>query len=364
MRYLLVILLILFSGEQVWAQRTGPGLFMGPGMCSDVSGQVTQQTYCLDYSSGGLLVWNGSQWVPISGNVTQSLNTAVGMTVTNINAGTNAQAAYFASNGTSTAGMSITGTGSAFPNPPYPPDEAYFQSSGSNGLLIYANNGSGVIKFATNQNGGVGTLNLNEDGSGNFAFNPTVAGAVIQLNNGNTSGAVQVFGNFSVSGTVTSALTLSSSLTVNGTTLLNNGLTVNGGSTAISSPLSLNGSTTVQGTMTLEAPLIIDHNNHFTSHLGGGLSPAIAAGCGGSGSIIAGSTDFAGGVNIAGGSSSSCTINFGTPYSGTAFCVCSVHGISGGGLEPCSANIASASQMVLVFGAITGTYVTWICPNT
>lgn len=298
MRYLLVILLVLFSGERVWAQRTGPGLFMGPGMCSDVSGQVTQQTYCLDYSSGGLLVWNGSQWVPISANLTQSLNTAVGMTVTNTNAGTSAQAAYFASNGTSTVGMSMTGTGSTFPNPPYPPDEGYFQSTGSNGLMIYANNGAGVIKFAANQQGGVGSLNLNEDGSGNFAFNPTQAGGIIQFNNANTSGAVQVFGNFSV----------------------------NGGATQIASALTLGGSTTVAGTMTFEAPLIMDHGSRIRSTLGGGLPPTISAAafnCGTSGAVTGGSTDQVGGITVAGSvSANTCTVNFGTAFPSTPSCFC------------------------------------------
>jgi hypothetical protein len=52
---------------RAWAQRSGNGLFQGASICSDVTGQIANQTFCLDYSSGTLSVWNGSSYQLLTG---------------------------------------------------------------------------------------------------------------------------------------------------------------------------------------------------------------------------------------------------------------------------------------------------------
>jgi hypothetical protein len=77
----LFLLMFLWFFEELlvpyaYAQRSGNGLFQGTNSCSDVVGQVAKQTYCLDYTTGTLMVWNGTAYQTIGGLPTGAMNTS------------------------------------------------------------------------------------------------------------------------------------------------------------------------------------------------------------------------------------------------------------------------------------------------
>lgn len=171
---LLVCLLVLFSGERAFAQRTGPGLFLGSGPCSDVTGQVTNQSYCMDYSTGALYVWDGAKWAPISGNGVGSYAGPTALSIANTSAATGNTQAYFQAQ--SNAGylfMGVRGTGYNLTD--VPAGYGFVETSaGTNGL--YLNSDGGGIYFAANNNLPVGSMLLAEDTSGDFSWYPPGGG--------------------------------------------------------------------------------------------------------------------------------------------------------------------------------------------
>lgn len=182
---LFVCLLVLFSGERAWAQRAGPGLFMGPGVCSDVTGQVANQTFCMDYASGALYVWDGSKYIPISGNGTSTFSGPTIMSLTNTNNGTSTQAYSQWSNGTGIAYAGIKGTGYAIP--PAIAGAAFVGGGGgSTGLFISEDQAGSAIYFSADAQGATGELQLTEDSSANFYW--TLPNNVLTfVRNGNVS---------------------------------------------------------------------------------------------------------------------------------------------------------------------------------
>lgn len=170
---LLVCLLVLFSGEQALAQRAGPGLFLGAGPCSDVTGQVTDQTYCMDYSSGALYVWDGAKWQPISGNGTTSFNGGTNLSLTNTSNGTAAQAYSLWSNGSGIAYAGIKGTGATTGASGLPANSAFFGGGGGSSGTYFGSDQSGApLYFYADGLFSAGTMSLAEDASANFFWNP------------------------------------------------------------------------------------------------------------------------------------------------------------------------------------------------
>lgn len=70
--FALILLALVLGRTPAGAQRSGPGLFTGSSVCSDVTSQVTNGTWCLDSTSGYLFVWTGSSWLQIAVSSTQT----------------------------------------------------------------------------------------------------------------------------------------------------------------------------------------------------------------------------------------------------------------------------------------------------
>lgn len=148
-KLLLFVVILLFLEEHAFAQRSGSGTFSGPNMCGDVVGQISQQTYCIDQTSGSLNVWNGSAYQLLSGTGAGfSSNTNVNTLITNTNTGSAAQGSYLLQNDTGhRGGLSMDSSGWATPvGTPVPP--TYVQKPDQ--LLVTTNAVNGIANIATN----------------------------------------------------------------------------------------------------------------------------------------------------------------------------------------------------------------------
>jgi hypothetical protein len=150
---LLVLCFFWFFEEPALAQRSGTGLFQGASMCSDVVGQVTNQTYCLDYTTGSLSVWNGTAYTLLGGNNTPfNINAAVATALRNNNSGTNAQSVlYFYNDLTPTtqsyAAIGLTSSGFTAGGPIALGDQMGILTGASHGMVLSSASTTAPIQF-------------------------------------------------------------------------------------------------------------------------------------------------------------------------------------------------------------------------
>jgi hypothetical protein len=187
-----------------WVVASGTGTGGGgvPG------GALTNIQY---YDTGGVfggdagLIWDKTNFV--EGITTSTLNAVAGVTITNSNAGTGAQAAFLAKNGTNQANYGITGTGLT-PAGIITANTAYLYTDNPTGLALLANSAGGVIKFAT---GGTAETMRLTGGGGLLTFGATQdtgiqrnAAGVLEINNGTAGTFADLkLRNLTLSGTCT-----------------------------------------------------------------------------------------------------------------------------------------------------------------
>jgi len=168
--------IIPFSQTATFGQLAQGVTLTSSGALNLATLNVTQQ---ITYPDGSISTTNGMNKLGIGQaagsdplDITGNVNGVTEATITNTNAGTNAQTGFSATNGSSTVEMNQLGASWATSGG-YIANEGLLQETGVGGLYLYAANASANVKFAANGQNPTGSLNLSEDASGNFKFTPS-----------------------------------------------------------------------------------------------------------------------------------------------------------------------------------------------
>jgi hypothetical protein len=286
----------------------------------------------------------------------------------NTNSGTVAQVLFKAYDGTNGIQLSQIGESASGFGAPYFANTGYINTTGTNGLLLYATNASGAIRLAANGQG-AHTLPITEDSTGDFFLNPSNSAAAIQINAGNPS--LQVISTTNAS---TDVLTVYPQNLTQAVGIWYAGIREEGSNGSNNLNLDAEGS----GAVSLNTDDVASssgvwsftslgtvNNHHSFSALNSGTQPSISS-CNGTATYAmrAGSTDNAGEVDVTvtGTLANNCLINFGAGWGANPICNCNIWTDNGGEAAACATNTSTTQMNLWGQASITaGGHISWQC---